>query len=85
MGTPCVNVPGLADRSGLPLGVQVIGRFGSDRATLEAALFVESALAAERDVDGLDFSLCGCNCPNMRCRRAVQHAAHLSRSRNNSS
>ncbi len=43
MGTPCVNVPGLADPSGLPLGVQVIGRFGSDRATLEAALFVEAA------------------------------------------
>ncbi len=30
---------------GLPLGVQVIGRFGSDRATLEAALFVESLMA----------------------------------------
>ena len=45
MGTPCVNVPGLADADGLPLGVQVIGRFGADRATLEAALFVESALA----------------------------------------
>ena len=29
MGTPCVNVPGLADPNGLPLGVQVIGRFGS--------------------------------------------------------
>ncbi|MCX7311341.1 MAG: amidase [Alphaproteobacteria bacterium] len=45
MGTPCVNVPGLADPAGLPLGIQVIGRFGSDRATLEAALFVESLVA----------------------------------------
>jgi Asp-tRNA(Asn)/Glu-tRNA(Gln) amidotransferase A subunit family amidase len=45
MGTPCVNVPGLADAHGLPLGVQVIGRFGSDRATLEAALFVEALVA----------------------------------------
>jgi Asp-tRNA(Asn)/Glu-tRNA(Gln) amidotransferase A subunit family amidase len=45
MGTPCVNIPGLADPNGLPLGVQVIGRFGTDRATLEAALFVESAIA----------------------------------------
>jgi Asp-tRNA(Asn)/Glu-tRNA(Gln) amidotransferase A subunit family amidase len=45
MGTPCVNVPGLTDPQGLPLGVQVIGRFGSDRATLEAALFVESLVA----------------------------------------
>ena len=44
MGTPCVNVPGLADLAGLPLGMQVIGQFGSDRATLEAALFVETAL-----------------------------------------
>lgn len=45
MGTPCVNVPGLTDANGLPLGIQVIGRFGADRATLEAALFVESAIA----------------------------------------
>ncbi len=45
MGTPCVNVPGLADPSGMPLGMQVIGRFGSDRATLEAALFVETVIA----------------------------------------
>jgi Asp-tRNA(Asn)/Glu-tRNA(Gln) amidotransferase A subunit family amidase len=45
MGTPCVNVPGLADSGGLPLGVQVIGRFGQDRGTLEAALFVESLVA----------------------------------------
>jgi Asp-tRNA(Asn)/Glu-tRNA(Gln) amidotransferase A subunit family amidase len=44
MGTPCVNVPGLADASGLPLGIQVIGRFGQDRATLEAALFIEAVL-----------------------------------------
>jgi Asp-tRNA(Asn)/Glu-tRNA(Gln) amidotransferase A subunit family amidase len=48
MGTPCVNVPGLAHPGGLPLGVQVIGRFGSDRATLEAALFIEEALAKRR-------------------------------------
>lgn len=45
MGTPCVNIPGLADPAGLPLGVQAIGPFGSDRATLEAALFVERAVA----------------------------------------
>ena len=45
MGTPCVNVPGLKDAASLPLGVQVIGPFGRDRETLEAALFVETALA----------------------------------------
>ena len=45
MGVPCVNIPGLVDAQGLPLGMQVIGRFGHDRATLEAALFVEHAIA----------------------------------------
>ncbi|HUI94429.1 MAG TPA: amidase [Xanthobacteraceae bacterium] len=45
MGTPCVNVPGLADTAGLPLGVQVVGRFGRDREALLAARFVEGALA----------------------------------------
>jgi len=45
MGPPCVNVPGMADAAGLPLGIQVIGRFGQDRAALEAALFVESLVA----------------------------------------
>jgi Asp-tRNA(Asn)/Glu-tRNA(Gln) amidotransferase A subunit family amidase len=45
MGTPCVNVPGLADPNGMPLGIQVIGRFGRDRQALEAALFVESLIA----------------------------------------
>src|SRR5277367_480279 len=44
MGTPCVNVPGLSE-NGLPLGIQIVGRFGRDRAALEAALFVERAIA----------------------------------------
>jgi Asp-tRNA(Asn)/Glu-tRNA(Gln) amidotransferase A subunit family amidase len=45
MGTPCVNIPGLADERGLPLGVQIVGRFGRDRQALEAALFLEGAMA----------------------------------------
>lgn len=45
MGTPCVNVPGMADASGLPLGMQIVGRFGRDRLALEAALFAEAAIA----------------------------------------
>jgi Asp-tRNA(Asn)/Glu-tRNA(Gln) amidotransferase A subunit family amidase len=45
MGAPCVNVAGLADDSGLPLGVQIVGRFGRDRNALEAALFLEKAIA----------------------------------------
>jgi len=44
IGAPAVNVPGLVDAEGMPLGVQVIGRFGRDQATLEAALFVARAL-----------------------------------------
>jgi len=43
MGAPCINVPGLSD-GGLPLGMQVVGRFGRDRAALEAAWFLENAI-----------------------------------------
>jgi Asp-tRNA(Asn)/Glu-tRNA(Gln) amidotransferase A subunit family amidase len=46
LGTPCVNVPGITDEGGLPLGVQIVGRFGRDRLALEAALFLERVLAA---------------------------------------
>ncbi len=45
LGPPCINVAGLADRTGLPLGVQIVGRFARDRVALEAALFLETALA----------------------------------------
>jgi Asp-tRNA(Asn)/Glu-tRNA(Gln) amidotransferase A subunit family amidase len=48
MGTPCVNVPGLYDASGLPLGLQIVGRFGRDREALQAALFLENAIARMR-------------------------------------
>jgi len=44
MGPPCVNVPGFSE-NGLPLGIQIVGRFGRDRLALEAALFVERAIA----------------------------------------
>lgn len=47
MGTPCINVPGAKDESGLPLGIQIVGRFGRDRAALEAALFVEQLVSTE--------------------------------------
>jgi Asp-tRNA(Asn)/Glu-tRNA(Gln) amidotransferase A subunit family amidase len=45
MGAPCVNIAGLSDDNGLPLGIQIVGRFGRDHAALEAALFVEQAIA----------------------------------------
>lgn len=47
LGTPCINVPGLFDETGLPLGVQIIGRFGEDHLALMAAYFVEQAIARQ--------------------------------------
>ncbi len=44
MGVPCVNVPGYVAEGGLPVGVQVIARFGDDAGALAAARFVEEAL-----------------------------------------
>jgi Asp-tRNA(Asn)/Glu-tRNA(Gln) amidotransferase A subunit family amidase len=48
LGPPCINVPGFADASGLPLGVQIVGRFARDRTALEAAWFLERALTRQR-------------------------------------
>jgi Asp-tRNA(Asn)/Glu-tRNA(Gln) amidotransferase A subunit family amidase len=44
MGVPCVNVPAYVAEGGLPVGVQVIARFGDDAGALRAARFVEEAL-----------------------------------------
>jgi Asp-tRNA(Asn)/Glu-tRNA(Gln) amidotransferase A subunit family amidase len=45
MGAPCINVAGEVDPAHLPLGVQIVGRFARDRSALEAALFIEQAIA----------------------------------------
>jgi Asp-tRNA(Asn)/Glu-tRNA(Gln) amidotransferase A subunit family amidase len=45
MGVPCVNIPAYVADGGLPVGVQVIARFGNDAGALGAARFVEEALA----------------------------------------
>jgi Asp-tRNA(Asn)/Glu-tRNA(Gln) amidotransferase A subunit family amidase len=45
MGDPCVNVPAYVADGNLPVGVQVIARFGDDAGALAAARFVEQALA----------------------------------------
>jgi Asp-tRNA(Asn)/Glu-tRNA(Gln) amidotransferase A subunit family amidase len=45
MGVPCVNIPADVTEEGLPVGVQVIARFGDDAGALAAARFVEAALA----------------------------------------
>jgi Asp-tRNA(Asn)/Glu-tRNA(Gln) amidotransferase A subunit family amidase len=42
MGVPCVNVPVPGER--LPVGVQVIGRFGDDARALAVARMIESGL-----------------------------------------
>jgi Asp-tRNA(Asn)/Glu-tRNA(Gln) amidotransferase A subunit family amidase len=44
MGNPCVNVP-VMKVGGLPIGVQMIARFGNDPGALAAAWFLENALA----------------------------------------
>jgi Asp-tRNA(Asn)/Glu-tRNA(Gln) amidotransferase A subunit family amidase len=45
LGPPCVNIAGLVDKAGLPLGIQMVGRFARDRIALRAALFLEAALS----------------------------------------
>jgi Asp-tRNA(Asn)/Glu-tRNA(Gln) amidotransferase A subunit family amidase len=45
MGVPCVNVPAHVADGGLPVGVQVIARFGNDAGALKLARFLEQALA----------------------------------------
>ena len=42
MGVPCVNLPVPGD--GLPVGVQVIARFGDDGQALAVAALIEGAL-----------------------------------------
>jgi Asp-tRNA(Asn)/Glu-tRNA(Gln) amidotransferase A subunit family amidase len=44
LGPPCINVPGLTDGAGLPLGIQVVGRFARDKIALAAAAFVENVV-----------------------------------------
>ena len=45
-GSPCVNVAGLRGKAGLPLGVQIVARFGRDQAALSAADWLERAIRA---------------------------------------
>ncbi|MDD9909147.1 MAG: amidase [Ahrensia sp.] len=45
LGLPCVNVPGMKDTTGLPLGVQIIAPFGKDKRALQVAHWLERVLA----------------------------------------
>jgi len=47
-----VNVPAGTGPSGLPLGVQVVGRPGDDARTLACAAWVESAVAGSGSAAG---------------------------------
>ena len=49
MGAPAVNVPGLHNAAGLPLGIQLVGAYGRDRATLQAAHWLEGNFVARGD------------------------------------
>ena len=48
MGVPCVNIPAHVADGGLPVGVQVIARYGDDAGALAAARFVEEALGRKK-------------------------------------
>jgi Asp-tRNA(Asn)/Glu-tRNA(Gln) amidotransferase A subunit family amidase len=43
-GNPCVNVPGMTDGAGMPLGLQVVGRFGRDKLALQCAAWLEKRI-----------------------------------------
>jgi len=45
LGVPCVTLPAISGASGLPIGIQLIGRPGHDAQLMAAALFAERALA----------------------------------------
>jgi len=48
LGVPCVTLPAIWGDSGLPTGIQLIGRPGRDAQLMAAALFAERALAETR-------------------------------------
>jgi Asp-tRNA(Asn)/Glu-tRNA(Gln) amidotransferase A subunit family amidase len=45
LGMPCVSVPGLADKYGMPLGISVLAPIGEDRRALYAAAWLQGTLS----------------------------------------
>jgi Asp-tRNA(Asn)/Glu-tRNA(Gln) amidotransferase A subunit family amidase len=45
LGVPCLTLPGASGDSGLPTGVQLVGRVGDDARLIAVGLFLERALA----------------------------------------
>jgi Asp-tRNA(Asn)/Glu-tRNA(Gln) amidotransferase A subunit family amidase len=48
LGVPCISVPGLTGPSGMPVGVQVVGRWGDDRCALAASAAIGQVLLSRR-------------------------------------
>ena len=48
LGVPCVTLPAVWGESGLPTGIQLVGRIGDDARLMAAALFAERALERGR-------------------------------------
>jgi Asp-tRNA(Asn)/Glu-tRNA(Gln) amidotransferase A subunit family amidase len=48
LGVPCITLPGGRGPNGLPVGVQMVGRFGADAELIGRALWLEEVLAAGR-------------------------------------
>jgi Asp-tRNA(Asn)/Glu-tRNA(Gln) amidotransferase A subunit family amidase len=46
LGVPCLTLPARRGATGLPTGVQLVGRIRDDARLLAAAAFLERALAA---------------------------------------
>ncbi len=44
MGTPCVTIPAMRGPRGLPVGLQIVARFGNDEAALAIGIAMEKAL-----------------------------------------
>ena len=49
LGGPCVGVPAGTGVEGFPMGVQLVGRWGSDRSVLQLAEWLDRSLRAEAD------------------------------------
>jgi amidase len=45
LGVPCISVPGLTGPTGMPVGVQVVGRWGDDRRALAASAGIGQSLS----------------------------------------
>lgn len=48
LGLPAINLPVITGAKGLPVGVQILGRFGEDRRALAAAAWLEARIGRSR-------------------------------------